>query len=42
MRDTLSDPFGARAILETVAGPVAFFRLPRLAELGLAEMDALP
>ena len=42
MRDTLSDPFGARAILETAAGPVAFFRLPRLAELGLAEMDALP
>ena len=42
MSDTLNDPFDARATLETAAGPVAYYRLARLAELGLADLDRLP
>jgi aconitate hydratase len=36
------DPFGARSVLETAFGPVDIYRLERLAELGLAELDRLP
>jgi aconitate hydratase len=36
------DPFGARATLETVSGPVLFYRLDRLAELGLTALERLP
>jgi aconitate hydratase len=42
MTRRVSDPFGARAILETLGGPVEFYRLDRLAGLGLADMDRLP
>jgi aconitate hydratase len=42
MTDDLMDVFGARAILETTAGPVAYYRLARLAELGLADLQRLP
>ncbi len=36
------DPFGARASLETAHGPVGIYRLERLAELGLADLERLP
>jgi aconitate hydratase len=36
------DPFAARTTLETVAGPVTIYRLGRLAELGLADLERLP
>jgi aconitate hydratase len=36
------DPFGARATLNTVAGPVDYYRLGRLAEAGLATVERLP
>jgi aconitate hydratase len=42
MTEILSDPFGARANLKTANGTVAYYRLSRLAELGLAELDHLP
>ena len=41
-RGTNGDAFGARATLETASGPVAIYRLGRLAELGLAELGSLP
>ncbi len=37
-----SDSFGARATLETLAGPVGYYRLHRISEVGLAEVDCLP
>ncbi len=42
MRETVTDPFGARSTLETAAGPVTYYRLARLVELGLTEIDRLP
>jgi aconitate hydratase len=36
------DPFDARTTLDTAAGPVDVYRLERLAELGLADLDRLP
>lgn len=36
------DPFGARATLETLTGSVRFYRLERLTELGLTDLDRLP
>jgi aconitate hydratase len=42
MDATNSDPFGARAILETASGPVGIYRLDRLAELGLGRLEQLP
>ncbi|MCL7453471.1 MAG: aconitate hydratase AcnA [Anaerolineae bacterium] len=42
MTNEVRDAFGARAILETAAGPVAYYRLERLAELGLADLQRLP
>lgn len=42
MSRTVFDPFGARATLETAAGPVSIYRLERLAELGLADLGRLP
>ncbi len=42
MTQAIPDLFGARATLETMAGPVRFYRLHRLAELGLADLDRLP
>jgi len=36
------DPFGARDTLATVSGPVTIYRLDRLAELGLADLERLP
>jgi aconitate hydratase len=36
------DPFGARATLDTASGPVGIYRLYRLAELGLADLERLP
>ena len=38
----IHDPFGARDILETMSGPVTIYRLDRLAELGLADLERLP
>ncbi len=39
---TSNDPLGALATLETSAGPVSYYRLSRLAELGLADIERLP
>ncbi len=36
------NPFGAAAVLETQAGPVRLFRLPRLVEQGIADIHRLP
>src|SRR5687768_4881833 len=36
------DPLGALATLDTSAGPVSYYRLSWLAELGLAEIKRLP
>ncbi|HFD39840.1 MAG TPA: aconitate hydratase AcnA [Anaerolineae bacterium] len=36
------DLFDARAVLETAAGPVTIYRLGRLVELGLTDLDRLP
>ena len=36
------DAFGARTTLETASGPVRIYRLGRLAELGLADLERLP
>jgi aconitate hydratase len=36
------NPFAAHTVLETPAGPVTIYRLERLAELGLADLDRLP
>jgi aconitate hydratase len=38
----ISDPFGARTVLSTPAGPVTIYRVARLAELGIAAVDRLP
>src|SRR3954462_509045 len=40
--NTVTDPFAAQATLATKAGDVKYFRLNRLAELGLGELDKLP
>src|SRR3954471_21658763 len=40
--NTVTDPFAAQATLSTKAGDVKYFRLGRLAELGLGELDRLP
>jgi aconitate hydratase len=42
MEQSAMDLFGARAELETAAGTVSYYRLCRLAELGLADLDRLP
>jgi aconitate hydratase len=42
MAHAILDPFGARATLETVAGPVKIYRLGRLSEVGLANLEGLP
>jgi aconitate hydratase len=42
MARKLMDPFGARSTLETSFGRVDYFRLQRVAELGLAEPARLP
>ena len=42
MREKGYDPFGARDTLSTASGPVTLYRLDRLAELGLTELDRLP
>ncbi|HEX8916301.1 MAG TPA: aconitate hydratase AcnA [Humisphaera sp.] len=39
---TYQNLFGAEATLQTKAGTVKYFRLNRLAELGLADLDKLP
>ncbi|HEY8475273.1 MAG TPA: aconitase family protein, partial [Chloroflexota bacterium] len=39
---TRPDPFGARARLETSAGPVAMYRIDRVAAAGVALNDRLP
>jgi aconitate hydratase len=39
---TSLDPFAARTNLETASGPVSIYRLERLAELGLADLERLP
>jgi hypothetical protein len=36
------DPLGARTTLQTMAGPIAIYRLERLAEMGIAGLDRLP
>ncbi|HEX8384602.1 MAG TPA: aconitate hydratase AcnA, partial [Rubricoccaceae bacterium] len=36
------DPFGVRDTLDTAAGPVAYYRLDRLAELTGTDLDRLP
>jgi aconitate hydratase len=41
-RGTTSDAFGARATLQTASGPVSIYRLGRLADLGLADLESLP
>src|SRR6266540_1096626 len=38
----LLDPLGALATLDTSAGPVSYYRLGRLAELGLTDLNRLP
>src|SRR6266508_3982223 len=38
----LLDPLGALATLDTAAGPVSYYRLGRLAELGLTDLNRLP
>jgi aconitate hydratase len=40
--ETLLDTFETRSILETAGGPVTIYRLERLSELGLADLDRLP
>src|SRR3954468_10689796 len=40
--NTVTDPFAAQATLSTKAGDVKYFRLGRLVELGLGELDRLP
>ncbi|MGD8491678.1 MAG: aconitate hydratase AcnA, partial [Anaerolineae bacterium] len=42
MTQGLDDLFGARAELKTASGPVVFYRLQRLEELGLADLAQLP
>jgi len=37
-----NDPFGARTDIELSEGPTSFYRLTRLEEQGLAELDRLP
>ncbi|MEE8363507.1 MAG: aconitate hydratase, partial [Dehalococcoidia bacterium] len=37
-----SDPFGARSTLDTPSGPVSYYRLGRLEELGIADLERLP
>ncbi|HEV8575297.1 MAG TPA: aconitase family protein, partial [Dehalococcoidia bacterium] len=38
----LNDPLGALNTLETSSGTLSYYRLARLAELGLAEIERLP
>jgi aconitate hydratase len=38
----VQNPFGAAATLTTQAGPLTYFRLPKLAEEGLGAIDRLP
>ena len=38
----MHDPFGARAVIDTPAGPATYFRLTRLEDLGLTRLSALP
>ncbi len=38
----MHDPFGARATIDSPAGPASFFRLTRLEDLGLTKLSALP
>jgi len=40
--NTVTDPFAAQATLSTKAGDVKYFRLGRLAEQGLGDLDRLP
>jgi aconitate hydratase len=42
MTREMLDLFGARAVLHTESGPVSIYRLERLAELGLADLETLP
>jgi aconitate hydratase len=42
MTPVISDPFGARASLETAAGLVDIYRLDRLVELGMTDLERLP
>ena len=42
MTEGFVDRFGARAELETAAGPVTYYRLERLEEMGLADLARLP
>jgi aconitate hydratase len=42
MTREMLDPFGAQAVLHTESGPVSIYRLERLAELGLADLETLP
>jgi aconitate hydratase len=37
-----ANPFGALSVLETSQGKLSYFRLPRLAELGIGNLDRLP
>ena len=37
-----NDPLGALATLETSSGPVSYYRLDRLTELGLTDIGRLP
>ena len=37
-----NDPFGARSDMALTEGPTSFYRLTRLEELGLVELDRLP
>jgi aconitate hydratase len=39
---TKPSPFGSRAALSTSSGELTYFRLPALAEAGIARLDALP
>jgi len=39
---TRSDPFGAKAMLETAAGTVVYYQLRRLAEQGVSDPSRLP
>ncbi len=36
------NPFGARTVLQTADGPVDYFSLERLGELGICQLDLLP
>ena len=42
MATTTNNPFGSASTLSSAAGDVRVYRLNRLAELGVAKLDALP